>query len=130
MNSVSLVGRLTKDAEVRTGNMAVARFTVAVNRSKKDEADFISCVAFDKTAEFIEKYFSKGMSIGINGHIQTGSYVNKDNVRVYTTDVVVDRCEFVGSKSENNSIPEAIPDAAPSGFVPVDDGFQETLPFN
>lgn len=102
MNNVTLVGRLTKDPDVRYTNeqMCVARFTVAVNRIKKDEADFISCVSFGKTAEFIEKYFIKGSQIGIVGHIQTGSYEKNDGSKVYTTDVIIDRAEFVGSKGE------------------------------
>ena len=129
MNKVCLTGRLTKNPEVRySGEMAVARFTVAVNRIKEG-TDFISCVAFSKNAEFIEKYFGKGMKIDLDGHIQTG-YYEKDGQRIYTTDVVVDRCEFGEKKQDGNDIPDAIPAAAPSGFIPVDEGFQETLPFN
>jgi single-strand DNA-binding protein len=81
--------------------MAVARFTLAVNRRKRDEADFISCVAFGKTAETIEKYVGKGHRVGIIGHIQTGSY-KKDGHRVYTTDVIVDEMEFLEPKHEKN----------------------------
>ena len=111
MNSVVLIGRLARDPEVRytQDQMAIARFTVAVDRRMsrqgggQDEqtADFPGCVAFGKTAEFIEKYFSKGKLIGIQGHIRTGSYTNKDGQKVYTTDVVCDNVEFVGSKSES-----------------------------
>lgn len=106
MNKVALVGRLTKDAEVRgEGKKAFAKFTVAVNRPFKNEngdydADFINCTAFGSTAEFIENWFSKGDPIGITGRIQTGSYENKEGVKVYTTDVVVEGAEFVGSKND------------------------------
>lgn len=108
MNKVILVGRLTKDVDVRTaanGN-AVARFNVAVNRSYKNaegryDADFISCIAFRNQAEFIAKYFGKGSQIGIVGSIQTGSY-EKDGQRVYTTDVAVQEVEFVGSRQSND----------------------------
>lgn len=107
MNKCSLVGRTTKEIELRytTGNepMAVARFTLAVNRRrKKDEADFISCVAFGKTAEVMEKYVGKGHRVGIIGHIQTGSY-EKDGHKFYTTDVIVDELDFLEPKHESSS---------------------------
>lgn len=104
MNKVILVGRLTKDVEIRTsGENVFARFSVAANRPFKNkdgeyDADFPNCVAFGKTAEFIEKYFHKGEMIGLTGRIQTGSYTNKDGVTVYTTEVAVDTAEFVSSK--------------------------------
>lgn len=106
MNKVSLVGRLARDPEVRysqgENSMAIARFTLAVNRRfKHDEADFISCLAFGKSGEFAEKYLRKGMRIGLCGRIQTGSYTNKDGQKVYTTEVVVEEMEFVESKSNN-----------------------------
>lgn len=124
MNHVSLVGRITKDPTVSANNdTTVARFSVAVDRrGKKDEADFISCVAFNKTAEFLEKYFKKGMRIGLEGHIVTGSYTNKENKKVYTTDVVADQVEFVESKKDEE------PKNAPDGFVNVPDELEE-LPF-
>ena len=142
MNSVSLVGRLVRDPEVRytPAQMAVARFTVAVDRpfSRDNEqtADFISCVAFGKSAEFIEKYFTKGRPIGLTGRIQTGSYTNKDGVKVYTTDVVVENQEFAESKNasaENSGGYAGAP--APSqpvgdGFMNIPDGIDEELPFN
>lgn len=111
MNRAIIVGRMTRDPEVRYTQgdnlMAIARFTVAVDRRiKKDgeqTADFISCVAFGKTAEFIERFFNKGRRIGLVGHIQTGSYDNKDGQKVYTTDVIVDECEFVDSAPQNNA---------------------------
>lgn len=133
MNSVNLVGRLTRDPETRytagDNPMAIARFTVACDRKIKKEgeqsADFISCIAFGKTAEFIERYFFKGMKIGILGHIQTGSYKNKDDVTVYTTEIVCDQVEFVESKGNgNNSTP------ANDKFMNIPDNIDEELPFN
>ena len=108
MNSVQLIGRLSKDPQVSyssTTQNAVARFTVAVDRipdkNGNRQADFIGCVAFGKTAEFIEKYFTKGKPIALTGRIQTGSY-DKNGQKVYTTDIVADRVEFVpGSTSAN-----------------------------
>lgn len=135
MNSVQLLGRLARDPEVRytagDNPTAVARFTVACNRKyKKDadqEADFISCIAFGKTAEFIERYFNKGSSIALNGRIQTGSYTNKDGQKVYTTDVVVDSLEFVGKKSDDGSANTSKP---VNDFMNIPDGIEEDLPFN
>lgn len=109
MNTVNLMGRLTKDPDVRyagQNQMAVARFTLAVDRRRANDdgtrdADFISCVAFRKTAEFAEKYLRKGTKLAIRGHIQTGSYQKPDGSRVYTTDVVVDEVEFAESKNAN-----------------------------
>lgn len=107
MNSVSLIGRITKDPEVKytSSQMAVARFTLAINRPIKDkdgntQADFPSIIAFGKTAENMERYVSKGMLIGVTGRIQTGSY-EKDGKTVYTTDVVADRVEFLSQKAQN-----------------------------
>lgn len=136
MNSVQLLGRLARDPEVRytagDNPTAVARFTVACARKyKKDSeqtADFISCMAFGKTAEFIERYFTKGSSIALNGRIQTGSYTNKDGNKVYTTDVVVDTLEFVGSKNESNSSNAANPKN--DDFMNIPDNIEEDLPFN
>ena len=118
MNSVALMGRLTKDPEIRQGETKkVARYTLAVDRDgKKDEADFIACVAFDKGAEFAENYLRKGMRIAVTGRIQTGNYTNKDGVKVYTTDVIVARQEFADSKKDAGE------------FVPMPDG--EELPFH
>lgn len=143
MNKVELVGRLTRDPEVRytTGEnaSAIARFSVAVNRRFKNaegnyDADFINCVAFGKTAEFIEKYFRKGMAIGLTGRIQTGSYTNKDGQKVYTTDVVVEETEFVESKSSNsasdNTSTSRPTPSSNDGFMNIPDGIDEELPFN
>ena len=115
MNRVILMGRLTRDPEVRysqgENSMAIARFTVAVDRrgrrnqdnGDQQTADFISCTAFGKTAEFVQKYFNQGRRILLQGRIQTGSYTNREGQRVYTTDVIVDEVEFVDSKSQNGS---------------------------
>ena len=146
MNKVILVGRLTKDPEVKNtaSQVPFCNFTVAVDRRFKDangqrQADFISCVAFGRTAEFIEKYFTKGNRIGVYGHIQTGSYTNKDGARVYTTDVVVDEAEFVESRSEGAGnagsgftapASNQAPAPAGDGFMNIPDGLEEELPFN
>ena len=114
MNKVILVGRLTADPEIRysTGEnaTAVARFSVAVNRSFKNadgayDADFPRVNAFGKTAEFINQYFHKGDMIGITGRITTGSYTNKEGQKVYTTDVTAENVEFVGGKGNGNAAP-------------------------
>lgn len=141
MNSVQLVGRFTKDPEVRysDGGASIARFSLAVDRRFRSEngptADFPNCIAFGKTAEFIEKYFRKGMRIGLQGRIQTGSYTNQDGIKIYTTDVVVENCEFVESKgaqqqeskNEDNS---GFGPAGDDGFMNIPDGIDEELPFN
>ena len=142
MNKVILMGRLTRDPEVRYSNgenaTAVARFSLAVDRRFKRDgeqnADFISCVAFGKTAEFIEKYFRKGMRMTLAGRIQTGSYTNKEGNKVYTTDVFAEECEFAESKkaSEENCDAGQAPNNAPGddGFMNIPDGIDEELPFN
>ena len=108
MNSVVLMGRLTKDPEGREGEKAYARFTLAVDRKRKDEqADFISCVAFGKTGEFILNHFKHGNKIAVSGSIRTGSYTNRDNKKVYTTDVWVDAAEF-WEKRELNEPSEVV----------------------
>ena len=136
MNRVILIGRTTKDAEVRYAqgsNTAVAKFSLAVDRKfKKDgepTADFINCTAFGKTAEVIEKYVHKGTKIAVTGRIQTGSYTNKDGQRVYTTDVMLEELEFCESKNnQNNSQPA--PKPSPDGFMNIPDGVDDELPFN
>lgn len=144
MNKVLLMGRLTRDAEVRysqgENQTAIARFTVAVERRFKrdgDEqtADFISCVAFGKTAEFLEKYGNKGTKFVIEGRIQTGSYTNKDGQKVYTTDVVIDNIEFAESKAtasgnQNSHAAPTGPVPDKDGFINIPDGIDEELPFN
>lgn len=151
MNKVILMGRLTRDPEVRytqgDSQMAIARYTLAVDRrfnrnGDENTADFISCVAFGKSGEFAERYLRKGTKIAVTGRIQTGSYTNKDGVKVYTTDVVVEDQEFAESKNSsnnnsggfdgnygNNSQPAA-PMAAGDGFMNIPDGIDEELPFN
>ena len=130
MNKVIIIGRFTRDPEVKytTGEnaTATARFSLAVNRRFKNkegnyDADFINCVAFGKTAEFIEKYFTKGMAIGITGRIQTGSYTNKEGQKVYTTDVVVEETEFVESKNKGTS------DNIPNNNTNSNSDFEETV---
>ena len=122
MNKVVLVGRLTKDPELRYAagsGIPTSKFTVAVNRQgKKDEADFINCVAFNKPAELIAQYFVKGRQIAITGHIQTGSYLKDDGAKVYTTDVIVETFDFCDSSNKSNSSNNSIDD----DITPVDDG--------
>ena len=125
------MGRLTRDPETRqSGETAVARYTLAVDRRKKDGADFINCVVFGKGAEFAEKYLKKGTKIAVCGRIQTGSY-EKDGRKIYTTDVVVDEQEFAESKkAENENAPESTPAYMPNlaDFVSVSEF--NGLPFN
>lgn len=142
MNKVILMGRLTRDPEVRytqgDNASAVARFSLAVDRRfKKDgeqTADFINCVAFGKTGEFIEKYGRKGTKFVVEGRIQTGSYTNKDGQKVYTTDVVVEQVEFAESKSsaDGNTTNNTANSNAPTdtSFMDVPDSIDEELPFN
>lgn len=146
MNRVILMGRLTRDPNIsysQSGdNMAIARFTLAVDRRGKRQdgadqqnADFIGCVCFGRQAEFAEKYLSQGTKIAVQGRILTGSYTNKDGVKVYTTDVVLDDIEFAESKaSQNNSENQApsrpAPSAAGDGFMNIPDGIDDELPFN
>jgi single-strand DNA-binding protein len=140
MNNVSLVGRLTRDPEVRytDGGSSVAKFSIAVDRHFKKEgqpdADFPNCVAFGKTAEFIEKYFRKGQRIGLIGRIQTGSY-EKEGTKIYTTDVIIENVEFVESKANENSQAQTGRRPEPSaaqgdGFINIPDGLEDELPFN
>lgn len=138
MNRVILMGRLTRDPQVRYTNgertMAIARYTLAVERrGRKQEneanADFIPCVAFDRAGEFAEKYFQKGMRVLVSGRIQTGSYTDKEGHKVYTTDVIVDEQEFADSKgaAESQLSGKDIGD----GFMNIPDGVEEEgLPFN
>ncbi len=146
MNRVILIGRLTRDPEVRYSQgenaTAVARYTLAVDRrfnrnNDEQNADFIGCVAFGRAGEFAEKYLHKGTRIAVTGRIQTGSYTNKDGVKVYTTDVVVEDHEFVESKNsagngDGGFVPTGRPEpaAAGDGFMNIPDGIDEELPFN
>ena len=143
MNNVILMGRLTRDPDIRYSQgekpTCIARFTLAVDRRFKREgddqtADFISCVAFGKTGEFLEKYGKKGIKFVTEGRIQTGSDTNKDGQTVYTTDVVVEQVEFAESKkvSDGNVGGSQSQNAAPAddGFMNVPDEIDEELPFN
>ena len=160
MNKVILMGRLTRDPEVRYSQgetpLAIARYTLAVDRRNarsnnggdEQTADFINCVAFGRAGEFAEKYFRKGTKIAVSGRIQTGSYTNKDGVKVYTTEVIVDEQEFAESKNAsggneggytggnnynngyNNTYNAPAPGGAGDGFMNIPDGIDEELPFN
>lgn len=132
MNNVILTGRLTKDADIRQGKeKLIARFTLAVDRKFKSDdtsADFISCVAFGKTAEFIEKFIRKGVKVGVVGRIQTGSYKNSEGKTIYTTDVIIENIEFCESKkvSENN-VETVVEEKSP--FEEIDNANFDGLPF-
>ena len=157
MNKVILMGRLTREPDVRysqnsDGSMAVARYTLAVDRRRartnsdgaEQTADFISCVVFGRGAEFAEKYFHQGIRIVVSGRIQTGSYTNREGQKVYTTEVVVEEQEFAESKASSDSYAASHPqqNAAPApsmpspgaasadGFMNIPDGIDEELPFN
>ena len=135
MNKVVVVGRLTRDPEIRYANneknTCTARFSLAINRKFKTngqyEADFPNCVAMGKAAEFVEKYFHKGDMIALDGHIQTGSYTNKDGNKVYTTDVFAENVEFAQSKSDNGNSNNSKPSS--DGFMNIPDGIESELPF-
>ena len=146
MNKVILMGRLTRDAEVRysqgENSTAIARFSLAVDRrfrrdGDEQTADFINCVAFGRTAEFLERFGRKGTKFVLEGRIQTGSYTNKDGQRVYTTDVVAENVEFAESKNASGENAGFTPADRPSpssaagdGFMNIPDGIDEELPFN
>ena len=132
MNKVILIGRLTRDVEMRysaNNNTAIARYTLAVNRPFKQdggqEADFLPCIAFGKTAEFAEKYLAKGMKVAIEGRIQTGSYTNRDGQKIYTTEIAVERQEFLEKKADDGNAGNYA-----DGYVNIPDGIDEELPFN
>jgi single-strand DNA-binding protein len=165
MNKVILMGRLTRDPEVRYSQgerqMAIARYTLAVDRRRgrnnqdgSQTADFIPCVAFDRAAEFAEKYFHQGIKIAVSGRIQTGSYTNRDGQKVYTTEVIIEDQEFAESKSTSDNYRSSRPadqgagmdmpqggapasgrptpqSAVGDGFMNIPDGVEdEGLPFN
>lgn len=142
MNKVILLGRLTRDAQTRYTEgaepMAISRFTLAVDRRVRSDqegqtADFISCVAFGKTGQFIEKYGQQGTKFCLEGHIQTGSYTNREGRKVYTTEVVVDQVEFAESKAaagNSQQRPQPAPEQTDSdGFMHIPDGIDDELPF-
>ena len=147
MNRVILMGRLTRDPEVRYSqgerSMAIARYTLAVDRrgrrgqdssAEQQTADFINCVAFDRAAEFAEKYFRQGMRVLVSGRIQTGSYVNQEGRKVYTTEVILDDQEFADSKGASGRGPEQRQVQGADigdGFMSIPDGIEdEGLPFS
>lgn len=142
MNKVILMGRLTRDPDVRYTQgeepMAIARSTLAVDRRGKRDgeasADFPSCVCFRRTAEFIEKYAHQGTKLVVVGRIQTGSYTNRDGQKVYTTDVVVEEAELAESKAaadrNTQQTPPPSPDTGADGFMNIPDGIEEELPFD
>ena len=147
MNKAILMGRLTRDPDVRYSQgenpMAIARYTLAVDRRFKRDgeqsADFINCLAFGRSAEFAEKYFKQGTKIAVSGRIQTGSYTNREGVKVYTTEVVIEEQEFAESKaaaSQNNNRGASQPSTpqssttASDGFMNIPDGLEDEFPFN
>jgi single-strand DNA-binding protein len=141
MNKVILLGRLTRDPDVRytsgENSTAVARYTLAVDRRFRREgdsatADFIGCVAFGRQAEFAEKYLRQGTKIAITGRIQTGSYTNREGQKVYTTDVVVEEQEFVESKGASAYRPpkrKTEPETDDDGFMNIPEGVEDEIPF-
>lgn len=142
MNKVILMGRLTKDPEIRYTQgdepMCIARYTLAVDRryhrqNDDQTADFIRCVAFGRQGEFAEKYLHQGTKIVVSGRIQTGSYTKNDGTRVYTTDVVIDEQDFAESKVAGQQSSDQTPPPAPTdedGFMSIPDGIDDELPFN
>ena len=146
MNKVILMGRLTRDPEVRYAQgenaMAIARFSLAVDRRRQNNADgqtadFINIVAFGRLGEFAEKYLHKGTKVALSGRIQTGSYTNKDGVKVYTTDIIAEDIEIAESKNSAGSdggyagaVSRPAPASAGDGFMNIPDGIDEELPFN
>ena len=139
MNKVILMGRLTRDPEVRYSQgenaLAIARYTLAVDRrfqrNGEQGADFISCVAYGRSAEFAEKWLKQGIKVCITGRIQTGSYTNNDGVKVYTTDVFIEECEFAESKAasqQNNGVSQPQRPSS-DGFMSIPDGIEDELPF-
>lgn len=135
MNKAIIIGRLVADPEIRytQGNepIAIARYRLAVDRRFKKEgeqsADFIPCIAFSKLAEFAKNYLKKGTKIAVVGRIQTSNYTNKEGQKVYTTDIVVEECEFAESKAASGTAnPQTAPD---DGFVPIPDDIEADIPF-
>ena len=141
MNKVILMGRLTRDPDIRytqpnsaQEQTCIARYSLAVNRrfnrDGEQKADFISCVAFSRQAEFAEKYLHKGTKIVLAGRIQTGSYTNRDGQKVYTTDVVVEEQEFAESKTVGQIAQQNPAPVSEDGFMEIPDGLEEELPFS
>ena len=138
LNEVVLMGRLTRDPETRylqDGNNSVTRFTLAIDRDykaageEKPKTDFISCIAWNKTGEFINKHFRQGSMIAVTGSIETGSYTNKDGAKVYTTEVRVNKASFTGEKKDSGTEGSNL-EPSPDGFMNIPDGVEDGLPFN
>jgi single-strand DNA-binding protein len=124
MNKVILMGRLTRDPETKDGETTVTKFTIAVDRRfDKDKTDFPRCTAFGKTAEFISKYFKQGSKIAVVGRLQTGDYINKDGVKVYTTEVIIEEAHFTESKNQGETAPDN------GEWLTVPEGIENNLPF-
>jgi len=138
MNKVILMGRLTRDPEIRysqVNNIPIANYTLAVDRPNRNSndgptADFIRCIGFQKSAEFAEQYLRKGIKIVITGRIQTGSYTNCDGQKVYTTDIIVENQEFAESKRSATPAPEGSPSPYSGGCMNIPDSMDADLPFN
>ena len=147
MNKVILMGRLTRDPEVRyshnDSNMAIARFSLAVDRRYKKQgdevtADFFNCTAFGKQGEFVEKYLKKGTKVVVTGRIQNDNYTNKDGQKVYSVQIIVEEMEFAESKAvatgqgeqEDNNMPPGMGEPGADGFMNIPDGIGNELPFN
>lgn len=139
LNQIIIMGRLTRDPETRYiqgSNSSVTRFTVAVDRDykasneDKPKTDFISCIAWNKTGEFVERYFKKGSMIAVTGSLETGSYKDKDNKTVYTTDVRVTKVSFTGEKKAASDSSDQRYETDDNGFMNIPDGIDEELPFN
>lgn len=146
MNKVFLMGRLTRDPEVRysqgDSQMAIARFSLAVDRRYKKQgdevtADFFNCTAFGKQGEFVEKYLKKGTKIVVTGRIQNDNYTNKDGQKVYSVQIMVEEIEFAESKASagqseqaDNNTPPVMGEPGPDGFMNIPDGIGNELPFN
>ena len=146
MNKSILMGRLTRDPEVRysqtNSNMAIARFSLAVDRRYKKQGDetttdFFNCTAFGKQAEFVEKYLKKGTKVVVTGRIQNDNYTNKDGQKVYSVQIMVEEIEFAESKAsaeqrgqEDNNMPPAMGEPGADGFMNIPDGIGNELPFN
>jgi len=138
MNKVILMGRLTRDPEIRysqVNNIPIANYTLAVDRPNRNSsdgptADFIRCIGFQKSAEFAEQYLRKGIKIVITGRIQTGSYTNCDGQKVYTTDIIVENQEFAESKRSATPAPEGSPSPYSGGYMNIPDSMDADLPFN
>lgn len=138
MNKVILMGRLTRDPEIRysqANNMPIATYTLAVDRPNRNgsdgpTADFLRCISFQKSAEFAEQYLRKGIKIAVTGRIQTSSYTNRDGQKVYTTDIVVENQEFAESKRSAAPAPEGSPGQFSDGYMNIPEGIGEEFLFN